>query len=571
MILLLSKNFIVLAQQNSVKNSLEQVTIIDESVYAHCNATTFISGETLFYKIYALNLSQASYSSTSKVGYIELLDETNKSILKQKTALENGSGQGDFFISTSLKTGSYKLVAYTNWTLNKSPEGIFKTDIFIINPFESNGSESSKNSTDKNISENTMPPSVAATIKTSHPKLSLKSDKGNYTAREKVSLKIDSDLKGVFSISVRKTDSLPVAKAITSVDFINAAAAKNNVNQKKSQYLPELRGEIISGKIISKDNAQDTKDKTVALSIPGKSFAFKVAKTDQKGKFNFLLDHYPVSTTAVIQVMEENRSDYSIVLDQTHPDFSQLITNSKLQLNPKIKKALEERSIANQIENNYYQKKKDSATAIPKTVSFFHPLEKEYFLDDYTRFPSLKETITEVLFEMYYTKTKDSYSINLRDFMAQGEAYGQSLVMVDGLLLQDVNELFEYDTQNIYKVSFVNKGYVYGPKVFNGVINFVTKNNDYQTKASGDFIKNITLERPLLKKKYFQPDYSKSDSRRIPDFRYQLLWEPEITLEGKEVAVEFYTSDVKGNFEISLEGFTEKGEPVSVKDFIIVE
>jgi hypothetical protein len=31
-------------------------------------------------------------------------------------------------------------------------------------------------------------------------------------------------------------------------------------------------------------------------------------------------------------------------------------------------------------------------------------IQKEYVLDDYTRFPSMKETITEVLKEMYFTK-----------------------------------------------------------------------------------------------------------------------------------------------------------------------
>jgi hypothetical protein len=108
------------------------------------------------------------------------------------------------------------------------------------------------------------------------------------------------------------------------------------------------------------------------------------------------------------------------------------------------------------------------------------------------------------------------------------------------------------------------------PKTFSGVINIETKNQDYQTAANGDFIKKIESQRPPNRKFYFarlcaQGRYTNSD------YRYQLLWEPSLRLETTNTEIGFYTSDLAGKFEIVLEGFTDKGLPVSIKAFIEVK
>jgi hypothetical protein len=197
---------------------------------------------------------------------------------------------------------------------------------------------------------------------------------------------------------------------------------------------------------------------------------------------------------------------------------------------------------------------------------------KEYILDNYNRFLTLQETITEVLFEMYYRKTGNNFVIGVRDYNSTVEVPGSPLVLVDGLLIQNYNELFEYSTKNIYKVSIVPGGYYYGSQLFNGIISFTTKNQDFVSKQSESYIINANVLRPAIKKEYYTPDYTdKSKYERIPDYRYQLLWLPQITLSNTENPISFYTSDVTGIFEISLEGFTDQGIPVSLKDTFEVQ
>ena len=64
---------------------------------------------------------------------------------------------------------------------------------------------------------------------------------------------------------------------------------------------------------------------------------------------------------------------------------------------------------------------------------------------------------------------------------------------------------------------------------------------------------------------------TKVKSNQIPDFRQQLLWIPNLKLNKDGTTIEFFTSDIIGNYEIRVEGFTVKGKPVSIKEVITVE
>ncbi len=119
---------------------------------------------------------------------------------------------------------------------------------------------------------------------------------------------------------------------------------------------------------------------------------------------------------------------------------------------------------------------------------------------------------------------------------------------------------------NVSKISTIQGGYYLGSSVFNGVINITTKKFDFTSNLLSDFSVNANLQPTLFYKKYFEPNYlDKSKLERIPDYRYQLLWEPNFDIENP---ISFYTSDIKGVFEIILDGYTDDGIPVhSIEDF----
>jgi hypothetical protein len=77
------------------------------------------------------------------------------------------------------------------------------------------------------------------------------------------------------------------------------------------------------------------------------------------------------------------------------------------------------------------------------------------------------------------------------------------------------------------------------------------------------------LKIPRKSKEYYSPNYPNESLRRIPDYRYQLLWNPEVKFNDEPLRL--FTSDLNGEFEINLEGFTEDGKPISITKTFYVE
>lgn len=527
-----------------------------ECVFIHLNATSFVTGETIYYKLYCLNPNGFTFSNISKVAYVELINDNKKVVFNHKLFLEKASGQGDFFITASIPTGTYKLIGYTKWMLNKINSKAFESEITIINPFQT---EKDNKISSKSQKDSSLEKLGAENV--------IELNKKNYSTREKVDLKINNLSKGDYSLSVRKIEDLPKIKNWNAVEF-SKKESDNNMLNSSIVFLPELRGEIISGIITSKNEAP-TNNIAVALSIPGKAFEFKLVKTNKDGKFIFNLDKAYYEPNCIIQVLSNYKEDYTITLD--HPttfDTSSITIENDAKLSSELKSIIEEHSVASQIENTYFEKKADTLSRTIPQALFYEPIAKEYILDNYTRFPTIKETIIEVVKEMHYYNKNNVYSLYLSDYDPNIEIEEPPLVLVDGLLVQDINELLEYKAVNIYKICIINQGYSYGNKIFNGVISFITKKYEYSTNLTGNYIIKTSISTPLAKKNYFKPDYSNTFFERIPDYRYQLLWIPDLT---DNTPFSFYTSDKKGTFEIVLEGFTLEGTPITIKDYFEVK
>jgi hypothetical protein len=563
--------------------SAQQNVTIDETIFIHANASTFVSGESLLYKIYCLKSSDKTPSIISKIAYIELVDSDKNSVFKTKVALENSYGQGDYFIPITLKTGNYKLVGYTDWMLNKSSAALFQIDITIINPFKANEKDANNNIISNNSVNTTIIDSQNSlkensNINNNNNNIKLNLSKRNFANRELVALKIESInpivKNGSYSLSVRKIDSLPTKNQISSTVFSssNINNTVQSLNQESNLILPEIRGEIISGKIASINGKDNVKNITVTLSLPGKSFAFKVVKTDSNGKFIFSIDKTNYNTDITVQIIDDNAEHYTISIDEHQKiDYSKLTFNTNSSLSYIMKESLVNRSISNQIENAYYHKKTDSITNAQNYEPFYYPLAKEYILDDYTRFKTLKETITEVTTEIYHKEKDGKIYLHVNDPNVFPQLPEAALVLVDGLHLENQNELMTYNMKGVYKIELIVGRYYVGSKSFNGLINFSTFNKDFKSTQKGKSIINTPILRPQFKKTYHKTDYSNSTkNERIPDFRNQLFWNPEVKLDNENNNT-FYTSDVTGTFEISLEGFTDQGIPISLKDTFQVQ
>jgi len=562
------------AQQSS--NNDLYYKIPQEKIFLHYNSSFLLSGEKLLYKIYCINLKTKKLSNLSKIAYVELIDSNGKVHFKHKIRLNTGLGQGDFFIPTSLLSGNYKLIAYTKWMKNGGNNNFFHGDISFLNPFSDNSeiltikNDSLSNQKNETLISNA---NYKNDIVTSNL-LSLSLNKDQFGTREKVSLTISSPngeaAHGNYSISVQKIDAIPLTSRYTTTTY--QSLFDGNTSKKReltSLVTPEFRGEIISGTVIDKISNRGVSNIPISLSIPGENYIFKNSKTDNSGNFHFNVSKEYNSSTALIQIVNENGGNFKIIMNEDIPVDYKNLEFKKFELSEKTKNLIIERSINNQIENAYNVLKQDSLISYNNADKFYPSNNYEYVLDDYKRFKTLSETMKEIIEHLYYTKEGDQYSIRIRgfDFLSKES---KPLILVDGILILDHNEIIDLNTEKVKKITVVKENYVYGTKAFNGVIAIETFEGDYQSLKNTDYIKNISLFKPLVPKKYFNTIYDEKLDR-IPDLRRQLFWKPNVVLNETIAPIIFYTSDDKGLYEINLEGFTNDGRPISIKTLFSVK
>jgi len=200
------------AQTAIIKSQLEDIP--NEKIYVHSSSTMLLTGEYLYYSIYCLNAKTNRPSEISKTAYVELISSEGDKVSSEVVELKNGMGKADYFIQTSVGSGNYKLIAYTNWMKNNNSRKIFEQDILIINPYTSVQKNIIKDSI-KKTHVNTI-----STVETSNVKL----NKKTYSIREKVVLNLEDyglDL-GNYSVSVKKIETIPSPAIITTDSFINS-------------------------------------------------------------------------------------------------------------------------------------------------------------------------------------------------------------------------------------------------------------------------------------------------------------------------------------------------------------
>ncbi|MGB5818172.1 MAG: hypothetical protein WBG90_01715 [Saonia sp.] len=558
-----------------------------ESIFVHSNTRLLFVGEYFYYSLYCLDSKSKRPSKISKIAYVEVIGEEGNVVFKHKLRLEEGRSYGDFFMPTSVSSGNYKLIGYTQWMKNLGTDYFFQSDITIINPYQGNQNsllETNKGEdTSIRIPRAKMKPEKRDGFKDyNYGNLELKISRKKFKSRDKVSFtiknKFDLPSDNYFSISVRKIDTMQAPVKHTSRTFIrhHFKKSKNSIKSlNDSIYLPELRGELISGKIIDRNTSKPEKDIDISISVPGKEYQLKMANSNDNGLFYFNIDQSYTVDKAIVQVLHKKPESYGLLIKkQENIDYSGF-TFHQFKLLPSMKDMILERSFHNQIENAFFSVKPDTVKTIKTDLPFYRNNPLVYDLDDYTRFSTLKETVVEIIKHVWISKDELGNSIfQVRGNPPYYESPYPPLVLIDGILVRDQHNLMDYNAKKIKRILLGRDRYIMGKKIHHGVIDIETIRTDYNIAANGMSIKEVELFRPVPKKKYFRQAYTDSTyakTVRIPDFRYQLLWLPDLKLEARKKEIVFYTSDVKGNFEIYLEGFTASGEPTSIREVISVE
>lgn len=334
-------------------------------------------------------------------------------------------------------------------------------------------------------------------------------------------------------------------------------------NKKPSfTYLPEYEGHIITGRISPKaGNLPDT-GITVYLSAPGKNFRFANTTSSNDGLIQFNIEKFYGNRELIAQTNAAD-SNYRLFIDNPFSDQYADINVDPVNVTPSLTNNILLRSIGAQAQD-IYQPEKENNFILPvsfDTTAFYGKPSKQYYLDAYTRFPTMEEVIREYVKEVHVKKRDKNFRYEVFDEPYITYFNNDPLVLLDGVPVFNVDKIIAMDPLKIEKIDVITAKFFKGNQHYDGIVSYGTYNGDLESYQLDPNSLVVEYDGLQLQREFYSPQYETNEQllSRKPDYRNVLYWSPEIKMKNGKANISFYTSDIPGKYIILIQGISNSG------------
>ena len=342
------------------------------------------------------------------------------------------------------------------------------------------------------------------------------------------------------------------------------------------KYFNEDEDHILSGRFTASDSCQPAPGQVIFLSSPGKNAEFQYAETDNEGYFNF---HIPIDGDThdlIIQSSDASKKG-TIIIDSSFPELYPCAPLASGSPAIAIPGHIAQLSVSYQIGMIYGL---PAATAPPASghkgpapKRFYGKPDIELVMDNYILLSSMEEVFFELTPGLQFKKRNSLYRMSIANPIDNTPYKNPPVLFIDGVVIDDPGVIGEMDPAIVEKIDAFRNMYMVGDLVFYGLVNIITRAGDFSSVKLPDHAVRLNYTIARQAKSFRSPDYSIPGMKqsRIPDFRNTLYWNPDVRPDSAgKTAVNFWTSDAAGEFEIIVQGLTSSGLPVSMKKTISV-
>ena len=560
-----------------------QTTVV-EKTYISTDREIYVSGDKIWCSAFCVDAANGLRpSSLSAIAYVEIVSEDG-TLESGKIALSEGRGAGTIEIPATAPTGNYRIVAYTAYTKNtpgfNPQEHISKT----ISIFNTSTKERVKNGV-KILSDSeydalrtpagTQPAAGALSI-TCH-----RSAEGylevvltnNSAAPADLSLSL-SNRDGIIPPDNTSIDAFMGAAASAAQAAAGASAAARASAGAESAptavvsaaaELPEYEGEIIRGRIAgaTTDEIEGLKGRSAFISVPTEKSDLYSSVVDNDGMIKFVTNNI-YGTKEMVCEIEDNdlaRCHIELISPFVSPKLKGI---PALQMAPSIKEDLQRRGLSVQLCRSFSADTLASLMPIRENPLIPSYDAIEYKLDDYKRFPVMRELFIEFINEIKVRKVDGKEQLKVKTHLEERVSLfdkNNSLIMVDGIPVFDHSQVIEYDPLLVESVVVYPYKYYTGWRSFCGMANFVTYKKNLPGIKFNDGVRVVQFKGCSYPMAFTCQEIGDD----FPDYRELLYWHPQIKLpagESSSIKVKI-PANVK-EIRICAEGMMENGTPFSI-------
>ena len=326
-------------------------------------------------------------------------------------------------------------------------------------------------------------------------------------------------------------------------------------------YLPEIRDVSVSGMLRHRETKEPVSGHKVYASLLFKGQRLHIDRTNEQGRFIFSL--HGAEGLNDLYLCPENRRDekHELLVDnkfsQLKPDFLPGALNVDSALVPLIREMMIDQQLSGIGEEDDIE---DAGAGDSLGQPAYFEDAKTVYMSDYVDFEKTETVFREIVPDVYIRRQEGSYSFKIERkdgvFLP-----GDPLILFDNIPVFEPNKILQVQPSQIESIQVIPQSYILGDYSLNGVILINSTTDNF---ADLDFPRGSTFlqyqgvsDDGAFRAKTYQ-DTTKRSKRR-PDFRTTLYWDPNLTITGQGKSISFFASDRKGNYEIFIRGFGEDG------------
>ncbi len=505
-----------------------------ERTYVCTDRHSYVAGEDVFCSVFCFDGGSGSLSDFSSVAYVELISPEGSAV-RVKMALQDGRGAGRLRLPSTLPTGNYRLIAYTALNRNEEDMDYFRGSrvISVYNTLSASRQESV-----------VLDAAPAAVEGKGRPYGTAVEGKGRpYGAAAPVGLVMEQRGDSLFlrnsgtecldfCLSLSISDALPDPEGPGLADFLEACSGDRATLRTDAKLsIPEYEGEIVSIRVPAMYSGV-----TAVLSGPGLRNDIYSSTVDSTGLVSFYTGNIYGDRDLVFELNSRDVND-DFSLEVLSPFASPELDRDgvpELHLDGSVAEELKRRSVAMQIGRHFGIDEYMDSLQLRPDLLFRGGTMTVYEMDDYTRFPTMRETIVEYVREVQIRRQDGEPVLKVvpgKSFESYSSMLGgNALVLVDGVPVSEHGRVLDLNPALLRRICIYPYDVSTGSCIYSGVVNFISFRGDMAGLQFPGRVRILDFHGVTFP---VTVGAAEEDSLS-PDYRYTRIWQPLLHLEAGE-------------------------------------
>lgn len=525
-----------------------------ERTYVCTDRHSYVAGEDVFCSVFCFDGGSGSLSDFSSVAYVELISPEGSAV-RVKMALQDGRGAGRLRLPSNLPTGNYRLIAYTALNRNEEDMDYFRGSRVI----------SVYNTLSASRQDSVVPDGDAATA-------AVEGTGRPYGAAAPAGLELEQRGDSLFlrnsgtecldfCLSLSISDALPDPEGPGLADFLEARSGDRTTLRTDAKLsIPEYEGEIVSIRVPAMYSGV-----TAVLSGPGLRNDIYSSTVDSTGLVSFYTGNIYGDRDLVFELNSRDVND-DFSLEVLSPFASPELDRDgvpELHLNGSVAEDLKRRSVAMQISRHFGIDEYMDSLQLRPDLLFKGGTMTVYEMDDYTRFPTMRETIVEYVREVHIRRQDGEPVLKIvpgKSFESYSSMLGgNALVLVDGVPVSEHGRVLDLNPALLRRICIYPYDVSTGSCIYSGVVNFISFRGDMAGLQFPGRVRILDFHGVTFP---VTVGAAEEDSLS-PDYRYTRIWQPLLHLEaGEELELPLGKCEAE-ELRLELEGVVGRSDAFS--------